>query len=87
MMTLTTSAHRYATKNARHVVTTKVWVTMAARMLPAWLRARPQNQPSVAASGTQRQFGKLPSHRCQVEWIFHQDGGPTQAPPPTQVCP
>ena len=45
------------------MVATRACVTILARMLPAWLRARPQNQPRMAATTAQRQFGKVPSHK------------------------
>src|SRR5690242_10385136 len=51
-------------KNARQVVITRVWVTMAARMLPAWLRARPQNQPKTLAMTSHFQLGKWRNQRC-----------------------
>src|ERR1017187_7935806 len=51
-------------KKARQVVATRAWVTMLARMLPAWLRARPQHHPSTETTIAQRQLGKPRKPRC-----------------------
>src|ERR1035438_9656586 len=56
-------AKRSYTKNARQVDTTSACVTTLARMLLAWLRARPHSQPSTMTTGTQRQLGKPRNQR------------------------
>ena len=62
--------YRYA-KKARHVVATRACVTILARMLPAWLRARPQNQPSTPATMAHFQLGNPPQPQVQQP----EDGG------------